>query len=81
MKTLFILGLSLAAGSAFASGHGLGLNGPTRAQIYSRHMTCAAVQSSVSSNGAVILHYGRDLYERVVATGAYCSTGQTTEPY
>jgi hypothetical protein len=76
--------MMFASASAFAWGGGNERsNGPTRTHIYSLGMSCAAVQNAVAANGAVILHYGDGLYERVVADGSYCShaAGETTEPF
>lgn len=49
--------------------------------INARGMTCASVRSSVAASGAVILHYGSGLYDRVVAHGGYCMHGETTQPF
>ena len=83
MKALLALALTFASASAFAWGGNEMSNGPTRTHIYSRGMSCASVQNAVSANGAVILHYGDGLYERVVARQGFCSNAANdqTEPF
>lgn len=72
MKVLFsaIALLALTTSAEAASRH-----------INARGMSCASVRSSVASHGAVILHYGAGLYDRVVSHGGYCMHGETTRPY
>lgn len=81
MKTLIALAFTLASASAFAHRSDRGV-GPTAVHIYSQGMSCAAVQDAVNANGAVILHYGSGLFERVVAHDGYCSqpNGEETQP-
>ncbi|MGZ3650066.1 MAG: hypothetical protein ACXVB9_17485 [Bdellovibrionota bacterium] len=76
MKYGLVLAIALVSGSAFAGG-------PTRGDIDSREMSCSAVQQAVQADGAVILHYGDDLYDRVVSTQSFCDSaaGETTQPY
>lgn len=72
MKTVFtVLALCALTASAEAA---------TR-HINSRGMSCASVRGSVEASGAVILHYGDGLYDRVVAHGGYCMHGETTQPF
>ena len=84
MKALLALVMTFfASAAAFAWGGNEMSNGPTRTHIYSRGMSCASVQNAVSANGAVILHYGDGLYERVVANQGFCShaANDETEPF
>jgi hypothetical protein len=54
---------------------------PVRKEIWSRGTSCAVVRASVIRHGAVIVHYGEDLYERVVDGYRYCDRGDTLEPF
>lgn len=76
MKSILFIAFALTSAFAFAGGG-------THTHIYSRGMSCAAVQDAVSANGAVILHYGNGLYERVVEHGGYCddASDETTEAF
>ena len=75
MKALLTLALAFASSAAFAWTAGNErANGPTNVHVYSYKMKCAAVQTAVANNGAVILHYGKGLYERVVTDGSYCNS-------
>lgn len=67
--------LSLAAGEAQA----ISRHDPTR-------MSCRQVQATIAREGAVILRYasprtpGLPLYDRYVASRAYCDAGEVRDP-
>jgi len=46
----------------------------------SLNMTCAQAAGMVSSRGAVVIGTGPNLYDRYVATRAFCSPTETTDP-
>ncbi|HMM63724.1 MAG: hypothetical protein WA975_11035 [Mesorhizobium sp.] len=72
---LLAAGLSLAAAEAQA----ISRHDPTR-------MSCGQVQATIAREGAVILRYqsrrtpGLPLYDRYVASGAYCDAGEVRAP-
>ncbi len=78
MKPVLVLGLLLCLSSPAFADRGIE---PTQKHIYSTRMSCDSVRGAVSGYGAVILHYGRDLYERVVAHSGYCAMGETAMPF
>ena len=82
MKHILVLALMFVSSAAFAHWDGNDkANGPTNVHVYSAGLTCADVQDAVMDNGAVILHYGEDLYERVVSGDSYCPTGTYTKNF
>ena len=46
----------------------------------SLRMTCASARGLVSTRGAVVLGSGRDIYERYVASQAFCLGDEITRP-
>ena len=62
-----------------AQAHAVSRYDPTR-------MSCGRVQSTIDRQGAVILRYqsrrtpGLPLYDRYVASGAYCDAGEVRAP-
>ena len=69
MKAVLASALLLISVSAFASNK----------HLESTRMTCAAVQHTIAQAGSAIVHTGPGLYDRYVAHGGFCSTGESTE--
>ena len=74
-KALLAFALCMAAGNAWA----ISRHDPTA-------MSCADVQATIAREGAVILRYrsartpSLPLYDRYVADGRYCTTGEIVYP-
>lgn len=66
MKTLIVLAGFLAAGAAHARPSTL-------------DMDCADAKALVSSKGAIVLTTGAYTYDRFVAHGGYCSSGEVAK--
>ena len=60
----------------------LGAAWPAQAQGRpdSLKMTCNAVQAMVSTRGAVVVGSGPDIYDRFVASRAFCLPDEMTDP-
>lgn len=78
MKSIFasaVFGATVLAGS-LALGQ---LNGgPAHVRVYSPQMSCAQVKEAVRANGAVIIYQSDMIYDRYVAHGGYCASGEIT---
>jgi hypothetical protein len=68
----------LVAAVALFSGLGSGVFAQGRPD--SLRMTCEAARRLVSERGAVILGSGPDIFDRFVATQAFCQRDEYTEP-
>ncbi len=69
----------IVAGMALA---GLGSSCAAQAQShpFTPRMSCAAASRLVATKGALILSTGADLYDRYVASQAYCQRDEITKP-
>jgi hypothetical protein len=68
MKNVFIIAALLSCGAI------------AEAKTSSKHLTCDQAIALVESKGAVVLYTGKYTYDRYVAHGGYCVSGEITQP-
>lgn len=84
MKVLVLIVVTFTSALALAwSGSNQPENEEVLLRLDSPRYTCGIIRNTVLANGAVIIHYGSGLYEKVVASSWECShsTSDMTDPF
>lgn len=68
MKSMIVIALALVSANAFG------------ARVNTQSLSCGRAAGIVQKAGAIVLATGEGLYDRFVADGRYCGTGETTAP-
>lgn len=81
MRTLLaLLTVSLLPLTAFATADEVRIM-PVESEMNARKATCLLAESTVRRRGAVIVHYGDGLFERVVAHSGFCQREESAVPF
>lgn len=54
---------------------------PVETEMHARKQTCLSAESTVRRRGAVIVHYGDGLFERIVAHSGFCQRYEGVSPF
>lgn len=81
MKSLFFAALCLFSIPSFAKTNDEIRILPVETEMNARKHSCLSAESTVRRRGAVIMHYGEGLFERVVAHAGFCERGESTVPF
>lgn len=68
MKSMIVIALALVSANAFG------------ARVNTQSLSCGRAAGIVQKAGAIVLATGEGLYDRFVADGRYCASGETTAP-
>ena len=82
MKTLLLASIAfLSAAPSFAAVNEEIRIMPVETEMHARKQSCLSAESTVRRRGAVIVHYGDGLFERVVAHSGFCQRGEGVTPF